>query len=221
MTSGGSILTRALTFATVTALSLLIGAVHRPVDVRPALALGQSVQRVLPNDNRSPAGRMERDTLVLRLTVTPADWRQQYGGLVGGLVVLEPGERLDPAHDLFFLISDGVPRKVFINGSLDPPPRELQVGRTYRLRFADIAVYRLSLLVSLLRDSTLMAWRPIAKDGFTLPPSQATMRPSVVNLPPGETADFEFTPDRPGEVALEIGPQGQPVQGRLVFRVRQ
>jgi FtsP/CotA-like multicopper oxidase with cupredoxin domain len=149
------------------------------------------------------------------------EMRQQYGGLVGGLVVLEPGERWHPARDLFFLISDGVPRRLFINGSLDPPPRELQVGRTYRLRFADIAVYRLSLLVRLMRDSTLVSWRPIAKDGFTLPPSQATIRPSIVNLPPGETADFEFTPDRSGEVVLEIGPENQPVQGRLVFRVRQ
>ena len=68
-------MTRALAFATVTALPLLIVvAVQRPVDVRAPLPQGQSVQRVLPNDNRSPAGRMERDTLVLRLTVIPADW---------------------------------------------------------------------------------------------------------------------------------------------------
>ncbi len=31
-------------------------------------------QPVVANDNRRPAGRMERDTLVLRLTVTPASW---------------------------------------------------------------------------------------------------------------------------------------------------
>ncbi len=30
--------------------------------------------QALPNENRTPAGRMEHDTLVLRLTVTPADW---------------------------------------------------------------------------------------------------------------------------------------------------
>ncbi|HJU76115.1 MAG TPA: multicopper oxidase domain-containing protein [Gemmatimonadaceae bacterium] len=148
------------------------------------------------------------------------EMRQQYGGLVGGLVVLEPGERWDPSRDLFFLISDGVPRRLYINGSLDPPPMELAAGRTYRLRFADIAVYRLSLRVRLVRDSALVSWRPIAKDGFTLPPTQATVRPSMVNLPPGETADFEFTPDRPGEVVLEMGPLNQPIQGRLVFRVR-
>ena len=147
--------------------------------------------------------------------------RQQYGGLVGGLIVLEPGERWDAARDLLFLITDGVPQRLYINGSLDPPPIELKAGSRYRLRFADAAVFRLTTLVRLLRDTTLQTWRPIAKDGFTLPAVQATVRPSEVNLPPGETADFEFTPDRPGEVVLEIGPPNQPVQGRLVFRIVQ
>jgi FtsP/CotA-like multicopper oxidase with cupredoxin domain len=149
------------------------------------------------------------------------EMRQQYGGLIGGLVVLEKGERWDPSRDRLFMISDGIPRRLFINGSLAPAPIDLAVGRTYRLRFADIAVYRLSLLVRLVRDSTLVSWRPIAKDGFSLPPGQATVRPSIVNLPPGETADFEFTPERPGDVVLQIGPLNQPVQGQLVFRVRQ
>jgi FtsP/CotA-like multicopper oxidase with cupredoxin domain len=149
------------------------------------------------------------------------EMRQQYGGLVGPLVVLEPGETWDPSRDLFFLISDGVPQRVYINGSLAPPPTELVAGRTYRLRLADIAVFRQALRVQLVRNETLLSWRPVAKDGFTLPPVQATMRPSVVNLPSGETADFEFTPDGPGEVVLEaFGPTAnQPAQGRVLFRV--
>jgi FtsP/CotA-like multicopper oxidase with cupredoxin domain len=149
--------------------------------------------------------------------------RQQYGGLVGALVVLEPGERWEPRRDLVVLLSDGVPWRTYINGSLTPAPKEFTVGQTYRLRIADIAVFRQLLRVRLVRDSTLLSWRPIAKDGFTLPPAQATVRPSVVNLPSGETADFEFTPDRPGELALEVLGQ-QPgvnltLQGRLPFRV--
>jgi len=153
--------------------------------------------------------------------------RQQYGGLVGALVVLEPGERWEPTRDLVVLLSDGVPRRTYINGSLTPAPKDLTVGQTYRLRIADIAVFRQVLHVRLVRDSALLSWRPVAKDGFTLPPVQATVRPSVVNLPSGETADFEFTPDRPGEVALEV--LGQPLvvgtrglvvlHGRLPFRV--
>ena len=146
--------------------------------------------------------------------------RQQFGGLVGALLVLEPGERRDPERDLVFLISDGVPQRVYVNGSLDPPTVPLRVGRAYRLRLADIAVFRMTLNIRLVRDSTVLAWRPIAKDGFALPAAQAVVRTSVVNLPSGETADFEFIPDRPGEVVLEIGASGEQVQGRVRFVVK-
>jgi len=132
--------------------------------------------------------------------------RQQYGGLVGALVVLEPGEKWEPEHDLVFVLSDGVPQRMFINGSLTPAPKDLEMGRTYRLRIADLAVFRLAVPVRLMRDSTLAAWRPIAKDGFTLPRSHATVRPSIANVLPGETADFEFTPNQPGDLLLVVGP---------------
>ena len=147
------------------------------------------------------------------------DLRQQLGGLVGALLVLEPGERWDRERDLVFLISDGIPERVYINGSLDPPTVPLRVGRTYRLRLADIAAFRMALNIRLVRDSTVLAWRPIAKDGFALPAAQAVVRPGSVNLPSGETADFEFTPDRPGEVVLEFRAGGQALQGRLRFVV--
>ena len=60
------------------------------------------------------------------------------------------------------------------------------------------------------RDSSLVTWRAVAKDGFTLPASQATVRPSSVRVASGETADFELTPDAPGELRLEFG---TPVRG--------
>jgi FtsP/CotA-like multicopper oxidase with cupredoxin domain len=147
------------------------------------------------------------------------DLRQQLGGLVGALLVLEPGERWDRERDLVFLISDGVPQRVYINGSLDPPAVPLRVGRKYRLRLADIAVFRMALNIRLVRDSTVLEWRPIAKDGFALPAAQAVLRPSIVNLPSGETADFEFLPDRPGEVVLEFRAGAQQLQSRLRFVV--
>ncbi len=145
--------------------------------------------------------------------------RQQYGGLVGALVVLEPGEKWDPEHDLVFLLSDGVPQRMFINGALAPPPKEVEVGRTYRLRIADLAAYRLAVPVRLMRDSTLVEWRPIAKDGFTLPRAQATARPSTTDVLPGETADFEFTPDRPGDLLLVVGPGNRPPEATVRLRV--
>jgi hypothetical protein len=150
--------------------------------------------------------------------------RQQYGGLVGALVVLEPG-------------SDGTrratscpalrrrPQRVYINGSLAPAPMELEVGRTYRLRIADIAVFRQLLRVRLVRDSALLAWRPIAKDGSRCRRRRPTARPSVVNLPSGETrtSSSRRPAGRAGAGGLERpggGSGGNPMlHGRLPFRV--
>jgi FtsP/CotA-like multicopper oxidase with cupredoxin domain len=147
------------------------------------------------------------------------DIRQQYGGLVGALVVVEPGERWDPEHDLVFLLSDGVPGRLFVNGSLAPEPKDLEVGTTYRMRIADIAVYRLSVPIRLVRDSALVSWRPIAKDGYPLPGPDATMRPSLTNVLPGETADFEFTPDRAGDLLLIVGLPNRTPEASVRFRV--
>lgn len=145
--------------------------------------------------------------------------RQQYGGLVGPLVVIEPGEKWDSERDLIFLLTDGVPQRLFVNGSLAPPPRELHVGKTYRLRVADLAVYRLDMQLGLTRDSALVSWRPIAKDGFSLPQHQAILRPSMSTLHPGETADFEFTPDKAGDVLLTIAQPRRAPQATVTLRV--
>ena len=145
--------------------------------------------------------------------------RQQFGGLVGGLIVLEPGERWDPTHDLLFLISDGVPRRAFINGSLDPAPIELRVGERYRIRLADIAVFLPNPLFRIVHDSGAVSWRPLAKDGFPLPASRTRLQPAQTNLASGETADFELVPDRPGELLLHVGPPNQPPLGTARLRV--
>jgi FtsP/CotA-like multicopper oxidase with cupredoxin domain len=134
-----------------------------------------------------------------------AELRQQPGGLVGALIVLEPGQRWDPSRDLLFVVSDADHGRIVINGSAGPPARELHVGTTYRLRVGNIAVFRQALFARVTHDSSLVEWRAVAKDGFTLPAAQATLRPSRAQVSSGETADFELTPDRQGELSLEIG----------------
>jgi FtsP/CotA-like multicopper oxidase with cupredoxin domain len=151
------------------------------------------------------------------------EMRQQYDGLVGPLVVLEPGERWDPQRDLLFVVSDGPHASLVINGSSKPAPKELRVGTTYRLRVADIAIYRQNLIARMLRDSSVVSWRAVAKDGFSFPANQATIRPSAARVASGETVDFEFTPDAPGEFTFEIGtpPRGGGFQrqGAVVLHV--
>jgi FtsP/CotA-like multicopper oxidase with cupredoxin domain len=166
------------------------------------------------------------------------DIRQQSGGLVGALIVLEPGERFDSTRDLVFLVSDVnqppvamsgpiVPQlnRVLINGSRNPQPKELRAGGTYRIRVGNLATFRPLLVARVRRDSSVVSWRPVAKDGFTLPAGQATVRPASGRVSSGETEDFSFTPDTPGELRLEFGVPtrtGFEVQGtvRLIVRDR-
>jgi len=136
------------------------------------------------------------------------DIQQQYGGLVGPIVVLEPGEHWDPDHELLVMISDGPHATMRVNGSASPSARVLHVGTTYRIRVADIAIYHQRVSVKVVRDTSALTWRAVAKDGFTLPPEQATVEPSTTFFGSGETQDFEFTPDAPGSLKLEVNRSG-------------
>jgi FtsP/CotA-like multicopper oxidase with cupredoxin domain len=136
------------------------------------------------------------------------DMRQQYGGLVGPIVILEPGERWDASREVLVMIADGAHATFRVNGSATPPSRELHVGTTYRIRLADAAIYHQNLTMRLVRDSSVLPWRAVAKDGFTLPPQQATVGPSATRIGSGETEDFEFTPEAPGDLKLELDRDG-------------
>jgi hypothetical protein len=89
---------------------------------------------------------------------------------------------------------------VLINGSSTPAALEMRAGERYRLRFIDIHTFRPSMVARLVRDSTVLEWRAIAKDGRDLPPDQATVRAAVQQSGNGETYDFEFVPSAAGDI---------------------
>jgi FtsP/CotA-like multicopper oxidase with cupredoxin domain len=90
-----------------------------------------------------------------------------------------------------------------VNGRLDPAPLELRAGSTYRFRLFNIGDART--YFALRRpDSSFIAWRALAKDGADLPPALAVPATRPLLTGPGEVADFEFTPDRPGELVLDV-----------------
>ena len=76
----------------------------------------------------------------------------------------------------------------------------------------------------MVRDTSLVTWRPIARDGFTLPANQTAARPSFATVASGETADFELAPNVPGEWRVEFGTRNRAgvvaVQGTVLLRVR-
>jgi FtsP/CotA-like multicopper oxidase with cupredoxin domain len=136
------------------------------------------------------------------------DVAQLTSGLYGPLIVVEPGQKFDPEVDKVFILSREGPDEShspqLLNGTAQPPAVTMKIGTKYRLRFINIATNDSDSIVSLLRGSTPVTWRAIAKDGWTFPPAQATMRPARQPITVGETYDFEFAPDRAGEFTLEV-----------------
>ena len=133
--------------------------------------------------------------------------RQLGQGLTGPLIVLESGAKFNPATDKIFLFSrDGVESNepLLMNGSPQPAPLALTVGTSYRFRFINITPVDSDLTYSIV-DATgaPVTWRAIAKDGADLPPEQATVKKtSGESITVGETRDYTFIPEKPGELYL-------------------
>ena len=161
--------------------------------------------------------------------------REDVAGLEGALIVHDPGAS-SPGHDhVFFLKGDlGNPEHpIEIDGQTSPDTLVLQVGRAERLRLVNLATVNAIPLFSLtaqtdsaatmVNDTVLVRWRPVAKDGFDLPAREQTLRPARQLVSVGETYDFEYTPASRGTLQLEIrGDRGQhPLLLRVPIRVER
>ncbi len=158
--------------------------------------------------------------------------RQHRAGLVGALVVRD-SVRDDASEDLVFFIKSGRERSnptdpvpMEINGRTDPDTTVLRAGRTYRMRFIGMQVRHPSATVQLTArpdssftnrpDSLIARWRPVAKDGADLPPEGRSPRSAEQIVSMGETYDFQFVPERRGNLRIEVRQTGP--QGRLLVR---
>jgi manganese oxidase len=150
--------------------------------------------------------------------------RQQQAGLAGVMLVVDSVETFDRAHDIPILLT--TPRSatvsntaVLLNGRIDPAPLELRAGERYRIRLVDVHTFRPSMIVRLLRDSSLVRWRALAKDGMDLPDDRAVVRQSMQQLGNGETYDFELTPAS-GDLKLTVSSAAGALLNTLPIRVR-
>ena len=172
------------------------------------------------------------DSFTARLTLPRAgtfmyhthlnDIEQLTSGLYGGIVVTEPGAR-DPTRDHLFVVGwdgeveDSTGPTRLVNGSQRPAPLELAAGVTQRFRFANIgaangAVFRIW------QDTSLVAWRVVAKDGAEFAAHQVRGEPARFYIDVGETFDAEVELPA-GEYRLTAGNPARPffVQ-RMVVR---
>jgi hypothetical protein len=103
---------------------------------------------------------------------------QLTGGLYGPLIVLEPGEHYDPETDHIVVIGlNGVlqenEREPFaLNGSATPAPILMRAGIPNRLRLINITASNDFLTAFVVDRGEQTTWKPLAKDGATLPAGQ-------------------------------------------------
>jgi FtsP/CotA-like multicopper oxidase with cupredoxin domain len=151
------------------------------------------------------------------------DMEQLTSGAYGPIVVLDAGEVFDPTTDHTITIGwlgRGVPPniKIALNGDSVPPPLILNRYLTHRFRFVNIGPGG-RFLVTLQRDSTVMTWHPLAKDGFELTQFAQTPRPASQFVSVGETFDAEWKPVWKGDYVLTVVNGGK-VYNRLKLIVR-
>lgn len=146
---------------------------------------------------------------------------QLVSGLYGPLIVLEPGETLDPERDRVYVVGgavvDGEYQSATINGRQDLVPQVIRAGTTYRMRFINIAPDA-TVGIRLFQDGALQRWTAVANDGADLPAALRTDVPAALRFGPGQTYDFLWTPRSPGEAALELEWQFPTEPGSLNLR---
>ena len=153
------------------------------------------------------------------------DIEQLTSGLYGALLVLEPGKKFDFGTDHVFVLGwDGPtdpPQRWVINGDTSGPPIGIAAGVTQRFRFVNIAPAG-RVVFSIRHDSSIVSWRPIAKDGAAYPRETSIAGPARRRLNVGETFDAEFVAPSVGEyelVASRQGPRAKPFyRRRLIVR---
>jgi FtsP/CotA-like multicopper oxidase with cupredoxin domain len=163
------------------------------------------------------------DSIVVRFTPPRAgtfmyhshfnEFQQITSGLYAPLIVLEPGQKFDTDVDRVLMVSDEGPTTnvitgpfpaMMLNGQAHPAPMQFEAGKRYRLRIIGITG-DLPIQLSLADGKTPIQWRALARDGMTLPASQATMRPAEMIIDPGQIYDFEFAPRAAGTLTLQYG----------------
>jgi hypothetical protein len=68
-------------------------------------------------------------------------------------------------------------------------------------------------------DSLLVRWQFVAKDGAELPESQRVAKTARQVVSMGETFDYLYTPEAPGDLRIEIR-GGSALLARVPIRVR-
>jgi FtsP/CotA-like multicopper oxidase with cupredoxin domain len=137
------------------------------------------------------------------------DAYQLRGGLLGPLIVMEPGESYNPAADHIFTIATAHAAAdesaLLINGARQPPPLVVRAGIVQRLRFLNMTTFWTNAIISLSSGGRTIQWQPLAVDGADVATSRRSSQPAIDTITIGQTRDYTFTPVS-GSLLLQIWP---------------
>lgn len=178
-------------------------------------SFSDGVAGISGNGSRVAPAIAPGDSFVAHLTLKRAgtfiyhthlnDHAQLGAGLYGPLVVLEPGQRWDEAHDLIFTAGhdDTALKGPAVNGASTEAEFTMRAGQRVRLRFVNIQP-EAPATFELVQDTVPTVWRAAAKDGYELPAAQAKEGTARRELHPGETFDATWAPATPGVYAVRM-----------------
>jgi FtsP/CotA-like multicopper oxidase with cupredoxin domain len=162
--------------------------------------------------------------------------REELAGLEGALIVRDSVRSPSSDDEIFFLKGEfGDPEHPLeIDGLVDPDTVVLHAGQPARLRLMNLSTgpnsaaplfwltARPDSAMAIGRDTMLVRWTPVAKDGFDLPAAARPPRPASNVVSVGETFDFEYTPVTRGTLRLEVrgGGGNHPLLIRVPIRVK-
>jgi FtsP/CotA-like multicopper oxidase with cupredoxin domain len=137
------------------------------------------------------------------------EMRQIGSGMYGAIIVSDAPR--DTTRDHLIVAGGGGlpvfykqgPSFLLVNGSTSPDKLHMTVGDTNRIRIVSIHADEV-LHVRFGTEAQAVRWRPLARDGADLPDALRAVKPAVLSMGPGETADFTYVPTQPGLMTLEV-----------------
>jgi FtsP/CotA-like multicopper oxidase with cupredoxin domain len=137
------------------------------------------------------------------------EMRQIGSGMYGAIIVSDTPR--DTTRDHVIIAGGGglpmfykqAPNFLLVNGSVAPTLLRMTVGDTNRLRIVSIHADEV-LHFRFGTETEAVRWKPLARDGADLPAALRAEKPALLEMSPGETADFTYVPTRPGRLMLEV-----------------
>jgi FtsP/CotA-like multicopper oxidase with cupredoxin domain len=146
------------------------------------------------------------------------EMREELAGLDGALIVHERQAAANPDDHVIFFKGQGrdPEHPLEIDGKAEPDTVVLHSGHPARFRLMNLSTTagtvapmfwltsRPDSVAAIARDTMIVRWQPVAKDGFDLPASARGARTAEQIVSVGETYDFEYTPTERAILRLEV-----------------